>query len=118
MYEMEGPRLSDRPGHPIARRPLAARRHRCQNPAVRASRPALPAFPEFPRGRFPSAVVRDFYCLGGTEHKAFSRGLQDNFFVHRTSVVYPLCITGFHRAIHRSVHSLGATFAQMRPGSA
>ena len=32
---------------------------------------ALPAFPGSPRGRFPSSVVRNFYCLRGTEHKAF-----------------------------------------------
>jgi hypothetical protein len=113
MYEMEGPRLPEPPSPPIARWPLATRHHRCQNPAVRASRPALSAFPGLPRGRIPSSVVRDFYCLGGASHKAFSQTLQDSFAVHRTSVVYPLCMTGFHRAIHSCIHRLGET----SPGS-
>ena len=81
--------------------------HRCQNPAVRASRPALPAVPGFPWGRIPSSVVRDFYCQPAVQHKAFPPHPQDSLAIHRTSVVYPLCTTGFHRPIHSCVHSLG-----------
>jgi len=54
-------------------------------------------------------VVRDFYCLQALLHKAFPRPLQDSFVIHRTSVVYPLCTTGFHRTVHSFIHSLGAT---------
>jgi hypothetical protein len=68
--------------------------------------PALPAFPGFPLGRNPSSVVRDFYCLSWSAHKAFPRYLQDNFFIHRTSTVYPLCTAAFHRAIHSLIHRL------------
>jgi hypothetical protein len=85
--------------------PCAAWRHRCQIPDVRAGRPALPSFPWFPSGRIPSSVVRDFYCLSAAAHKAFPREVQDSLAIHRTSVVYPLCMAAFHRAMHRFVHS-------------
>jgi hypothetical protein len=84
--------------------PCAAWRHRCQIPDFRAGRPALPSFPRFPLGRIPSSVVRDFYCQSAGSHKAFPREVQDSFFIHRTSTVYPLCTATFHRAVHRSVH--------------
>jgi hypothetical protein len=78
--------------------------HRCQIPAVRASRPALPTFPGFPLGRIPSSVVRDFYCQSRALHKTFPRYLQDSLAVHRTSVVYPLCMADFHCPVHNFIH--------------
>ena len=117
MYEMEGPRRLPRcpgcrlpgqaarrlprgPSRPIARLLYAAWRHRCQIPAVRASRPALPAFPRSPPGRIPSSVVRDFYCGSSARHKAFPGEVQDSLAIHKTSVVYPLSTTNLHGAIH------------------
>jgi hypothetical protein len=76
------------PGQPIARQPLAPR-----PPPVSRSRrlcrsPDLPAFPGWPRGRIPSSVVRDFYCLPRFQH----RPLRDNFKILLSSTGHPLFI--------------------------
>jgi hypothetical protein len=73
----------------------------CQNPAVGAGLPALPAFPEFPPGRSPSSVVRDFYCETSALHKSFPRYIQDSLVIHKTSGVYPPCTVDFHRRMHK-----------------
>ena len=119
MYEMEGPRL--RPaalasrllGHRALRdaclAALANRLLRCvccvAPPVVRFPTSAPVARPfhrsrGFPRGRIPSSVVRDFYCQSAAAHKAFRREVQDSLAIHRTSVVYPVCMAAFHRAVH------------------
>jgi hypothetical protein len=125
MYEMEGPRL--RPAAlasrllgrrvlrdaclaALANRLLRCRvlqgTRRCQIPDVRAGCPALPPFPGFPLGRIPSSAVRDFYCQSARLHKGFPREVQDSFFIHMTSPVYPPCTATFHRAVHSLVHRI------------
>jgi hypothetical protein len=108
-------RVPRRTSKPIAQMPCAAWRHRCQIPDVRAGRPALLSFPGFPLGRIPSSVVRDFYCQSAAPHKAFPRELQDSFFIHRTSAVYPLCTADFHRAVHSFIHSSRGLLARQDP---
>ncbi len=86
--------------------PCAAWHRRCQIPDVRTGCPALPSFPGFPLGRIPSSAVRDFYCQSAGPHKGFRREVQDSFFIHMTSAVYPLCTATFHRAVHTLIHRI------------
>jgi hypothetical protein len=107
MYEMEGPRLAPLPWSAdcSATAGLVATTGFKIPPSVPVARPS--GVPRLPRRRIPSSVVRDFYCLPRTQHKAFPRHLQDSFVIHRTSAVYPPCITGFHHSIHSYIHRLG-----------
>jgi hypothetical protein len=123
MYEMEGPRLrlAALASRLLGRRALrgarlaalANRLLRCcvlrgatdfslptSAPVARPFRRSL----GFPPGWFPSSAVRDFYCQSARLHKGFPREVQDSFFIHTTSAVYPLCTATFHRAVHRLVH--------------
>jgi hypothetical protein len=86
--------------------PCAAWHRGCQIPDVRTGCPALPSFPGFPLGRIPSSAVRDFYCQSAGPHKGFRREVQDSFFIHMTSAVYPLCTATFHRAVHTLIHRI------------
>jgi len=56
-------RLPRRPGKPIAQMPCAARRHRCQIPAMRSGRPVRAAFPRFPSGRFKASKHAAAFAL-------------------------------------------------------
>jgi hypothetical protein len=107
MYEMEGPRLAPSPWSAdcSATAGSAAATGVKIPPSVPVAQPS--SVPWVAPGADPSSVVRDFYCHPRTQHKAFPRQLQDSFVIHRTSAVYPPCITGFHHSVHRFIHSLG-----------
>jgi hypothetical protein len=108
MYEMEGPRLAvvalacRLPG---CRAPRGC--HRPHASAVISGHPDLPASRSFPQVQHVFSGESSSTANSARHTRPLPGPLQDSLVVHRTSAVYPLCATAFHRPIHMVIHSLG-----------